>query len=122
MIPTRIHAALDYLVGGLFILLGAVHFDLYAPEGAILFALGGATILYSLLTRDELGAIPVIPMNGHLALDAANGVLLASSPFLFAFADRIWMPHVGLGIMELMVVALSAHTPREIGYHMNDSV
>jgi hypothetical protein len=74
-------------------------------------ALGVGTIGYSLLTDYELGLFKVIPMPMHLALDAANGALLAASPWLFGFADEISAPHLGFGLFEIVVTASSQVTP-----------
>jgi hypothetical protein len=115
MIPTRIHGILDYVVGLALIAVGAGYFGLSTPEGAVPFGLGVATIIYSLLTRYELGVMPVVPMTGHLAIDAISGVFLAASPWILSFSDRVWMPHVALGVFELLAVALSSRTPMSIG-------
>lgn len=48
----------------------------------------------------ELGVVRRIPMVGHLWVDGVAGALLAASPWLFGFADRVWMPHVILGATE----------------------
>jgi hypothetical protein len=73
-------------------------------------ALGVGTIGYSLLTDYELGLFKVIPMPMHLALDAANGALLAASPWLFGFAEEVSAPHLGLGLFEIVVTASSQAT------------
>ena len=64
----------------------------------------------SLLTDYELGLFKVIPMPMHLALDAANGALLAASPWLFGFAEEVSAPHLGLGLFEIVVTASSQAT------------
>ena len=50
--------------------------------------LGIGAIGYSMLTRYELGAYPLIDMPIHLMLDGASGLFLAASPWLFGFADH----------------------------------
>ena len=111
-IPTRVHGMLDYLTAGVLIaapsVLGLRHNGMqrWLPIG-----LGIGTIGYSLLTDYELGLFKVIPMPMHLALDAANGVLLAASPWLFGFAEETSAPHFGLGLFEIAVTASSQTTP-----------
>ena len=44
----------------------------------------------------------------HLAMDAASGALLASSPWLLGFAKegpRHWLPHVLAGATEMLAAA-----------------
>ena len=50
--------------------------------------LAGGILTGSLLTRAEWGAVPVISFKTHLALDVANGILAASAPWLFGFAEN----------------------------------
>lgn len=115
MIPTRVHGVLDYLVGVLLIAVGAIVYNQYDTTGGIVpMVMGGATIVYSLLTAYELGAVRVIPMTGHLALDFISGIVLAASPWLFGFADRVWAPHVLAGVGEVAVVLLSSRVPGAI--------
>jgi hypothetical protein len=101
-IPTRTHGVLDYLVGVLLIL---VPYLLGFADGSaaqwVPQILGAGAIVYSLLTDYELGAVRVIPMPVHLLLDIGSGVLLAASPWLFGFADRVAWPHVVLGVLEI---------------------
>ena len=111
-VPTRVHGALDYMTAGALIaapsLLG---FRKRGMQTWLPMALGVGTIGYSLLTDYELGLFKIIPMPMHLALDAANGALLAGSPWLFGFAEEASAPHLGLGIFEIVVTACSQPTP-----------
>lgn len=101
-LSTRAHGALDYLMGA--VLLVAPYVLGFANGGAAQWTpmiLGAGAIVYSLLTRYELGAVKLIPMPVHLVLDAASGLLLAASPWLFGFSDFVWVPHFVLGLLEL---------------------
>ena len=71
------------------------------PKTWLPVALGVGVIVYSLLTDYELSLVKVIPMPVHLGLDIAGGLLLAVSPWLFGFADEVWIPHVVFGILEI---------------------
>jgi hypothetical protein len=73
--------------------------------------LGLLTIIYSLLTRYELGLLKVIPFRAHLAIDAVSGLLLAVSPWLFSFANEVWVPHVAFGLLELGAVIMTRKDP-----------
>ena len=101
-IPTRTHGVLDYVVGALLIvapyLLGFADGTAaqWVPQILGLVAIGGA-----MMTDYELGVMRVIPMPVHLGIDIASGVLLAVSPLLFGFADRVFWPHLIVGIMEI---------------------
>jgi hypothetical protein len=101
-ISTRTHGVLDYLIGALLIV--APYLLGFADGTAAQWVpqiLGAGAIIYSLLTNYELGAVRVIPMPVHLILDIGSGVLLAASPWLFGFADRVFWPHLILGLAEI---------------------
>jgi hypothetical protein len=114
-IPTRVHGALDYLWGALLLatpwLLG---FAQGGPETWIAVALAVGAIVYSLVTDYELGVARVISMRGHLLLDFLGGLLLAASPWLFGFADRVWLPHAAFGLFS---VAASLMTRTRVERH-----
>jgi hypothetical protein len=112
IIPTKIHGAIDYIVG---IILIAAPFLLGFADGTaaqwVPILMGVATIAQSLLTRYELGVVPVIPMPVHLGIDVLVGLILAASPWMFGFADRVYLPHLFFGVLSLIVVALSQRRP-----------
>ncbi len=118
-IPTRVHGLLDYSTGAL---LGAAPWLLgFARGGAetwVPVALGGGAIAYSLLTDYELGVSPVIGMPTHLLLDGMSGALLAASPWLFGFADRVRWPHLVLGLFEVGASLMTQTTPSD-GYQQS---
>jgi hypothetical protein len=101
-IPTRVHGMLDYATGALLI---ALPYLLGFADGTaaqyIPQILGAGAILYAVFTDYELGLVRAMPMPVHLFLDVASGMLLAASPWLFGFADRVWVPHLVLGLFEI---------------------
>jgi hypothetical protein len=103
IIDSKVHGILDYLVG--LLLIAAPWLFGFSRGGAetwVPVVLGAGAVLYSLLTRYELGALKLIPFKMHLALDVASGVLLAASPWLFGFSDHVYLPHLIVGIIEIV--------------------
>jgi len=115
-LPTKVHGALDYVVGIALIL--APNIFQFADVGgaAVLIprVLGVALIVYSLITRYEWGVIKLISMPYHLMIDFLAALFLALSPFLFGFSNKepnAWLPHVVVGIAVLLVVVVSKTRP-----------
>lgn len=109
---TQVHGIIDYVVGVLLIV--APWLFTFARGGAetwIPVILGVGTILYSLLTDYELGVIRVIPMPVHLGIDASVGIFLAVSPWLLAYADFVWIPHVAVGLVQLAASLTTQRSP-----------
>jgi SPW repeat-containing protein len=101
-IPTRVHGMLDY-ASGLLLIVAPYLFGFadgtaaqYIPQ-----ALGAGILLMSLITDYEFSLAKLIPMPVHLGVDVAGGLLLAASPWLFGFADRVYWPHLILGLAEI---------------------
>ena len=113
-LPTWVHGMLDYLVGALLIavpwLLG---FARGGAETWIPVLLGAGAIVYSLFTDYELGLVRRLSMPTHLGLDAGSGALLALSPWLFGFAEHVWVPHLVLGLFEIGAAVVTKTVPSD---------
>ena len=113
-ISTRTHGVLDYVVGALLIVapynLGFADGTVaqWVPQALGLVAIGGA-----LMTDYELGVMRVIPMPVHLMIDIGSGALLALSPWLFGFADKVFWPHLLVGIMEIGAGLMTRTVPED---------
>lgn len=115
-IPTKVHGALDYIVG-VALIFAPMLFGFMSIGGAaviIPMILGVGLILYSLFTRYEWGLVKVLGMPYHLIFDVLASLFLALSPFIFGFADEalnVWLPHVVVGITVILVVIFSQSQP-----------
>ena len=121
VLSTKVHGILDYSVGALMIaapwLFGfAVHTGStqnagYGIQTWVFVVLGFATLLYSMLTKYELGTFPSISIKTHLTLDTLSGIFLALSPWLLGFKEVVFLPHVIFGVFEIIVVILTDARP-----------
>jgi hypothetical protein len=112
ILSTKVHGILDYLVG--VILIAAPWVLGFAQNGAetwVPVILGAGAILYSLLTNYEMGVSKTISMRTHLALDIASGILLAASPWIFNFNDYVYLPHLVLGLGEILIASITERYP-----------
>jgi hypothetical protein len=103
-LPTRIHGLLDYGVGFILMIspwLFSFHYG--GAETWVPFVLGLGAIVYSIFTDYELGRVKRVPMPTHLTLDVLSGVFLLASPWVFGFADVVYVPHVLFGLLEILV-------------------
>ena len=115
VIPTQVHGMVDYLMG--VVLIAAPWLLGFADGGAAMWVpiiLGASVIVYSLLTAYELGVTPVISMSTHLILDAIGGAILAASPWLFQFSDAVSLPHLIIGLGEILASCMTETVPRRV--------
>ncbi|MDB5208647.1 MAG: hypothetical protein JWR72_3722 [Flavisolibacter sp.] len=118
LIPTKVHGYLDYIMGALLIAAPWLFdFDRGGAETWVPVILGAGTIIYSLMTDYELGATKGISMRTHLTLDLVGGILLAASPWIFGFADYVYVPHLVLGIFEIGASLLTKTQPQYGPHH-----
>ena len=101
-ISTRAHGVIDYLMG-LLLIVSPWIFGFANGEAAqwVPILVGVGALVYSIMTDYELGLLKVISMPVHLIIDLLSGVFLAASPWIFGFADEVYLPHLILGIAEI---------------------
>lgn len=117
VIPTQAHGVIDYVTGAALVAAP----ELFRLKGVRRSArvprlMGASATAYSLLTDYELGAVRLLSMRAHLALDAIGGAFLAASPWLLRTArhgKRHWLPHALVGVSEVAVALLSKTEPEE---------
>jgi hypothetical protein len=108
LISTRTHGIIDYALG-LMIIISPWTFSFSSSGAATVCALcaGSFTIALSLVTRFEGGAYKLIGLKFHLGSDALLGSLLAASPWIFKFSERVFKPHLVFGLALVFVSLLT---------------
>lgn len=101
-ISTKAHAILDYLMGVVLIASPWIFdFARGGYETWIPVIVGAGAILYSLFTDYEYSISRSLSMRSHLWIDGFAGGFLAASPWIFGFADFVYLPHLILGLAEI---------------------
>jgi hypothetical protein len=118
IIPTRIHGLTDYAMGILLIISPWLFgFADETTAGTWIAVIAGVAILgLNAMTDHEVGLSRSVPMRTHLMMDAALGIVLIISPWVFGFADEgtnAWLPFVLFGLGELGAAALTDTEPTE---------
>ncbi len=126
-IPTKVHGVLDYLVGAILAVSPwLLRFNRGGAETWVPVVLGAGAIFYSLFTNYEWGVARKLSMPTHLTLDLLSGIFLAASPWIFGFADHVYLPHLIFGILEIGVSLMTKREPEGIknlqGRHTTVSV
>ncbi len=117
-VPTRVHGIADWLMGAVLVALPwLLGLDRGSAEGLVPMALGAAALVVTFFTDHELGVMRRIPMSTHLLIDGLSGALLAASPWLFGFADRVWVPHLVLGLTEMVASMVTKREPADRATH-----
>jgi hypothetical protein len=115
-INRKTHAVLDYLVG-IIMISSPWLFDFAANPLAkwTVIVLGLLALVMSLMTDYEGGIVRKLPMGAHLNIDAISGILLAVSPWVLGFHNQVYLPHLLLGLLEIIAAictqSRSQHAP-----------
>lgn len=111
LFSTKTHGVLDYLTVGQLLTLPRM-LGWSQPVTRLLDTMALTTLGYSLVTRYELGPIKLLPMKGHLALDAMSGALFCAAPLLFPDEDTsVKATLVGIGLFEIMASLTTESQP-----------
>ncbi len=107
VISTKVHGVLDYLAAALLLLLPWM-VEWNPTVETLLLILGAGLLVYSLLTRYELGVWKVIPMGVHLVLDGLAGLILLGAAFALDDLDSgaFWVL-ILFGLLELGAALLT---------------
>jgi hypothetical protein len=117
ILPTRMHAILDYIIGVVLLLAPEIFGFSEAGGAAVLIPrIVGVLILgQALMTNFELGVFKILPMSAHLGIDYLVGIFLAASPFIFGFSNNdtnVWLPHFVVGIVIFLQALMTETEPR----------
>ncbi|WP_461790986.1 SPW repeat domain-containing protein [Pedobacter sp.] len=103
MISRVAHAWLDYLSALVLIFAPwALKFSDSDEATAVSVGSGFVVLLLSIATKYEGGLYRRISMSMHLNLDVFLGIFLVASPWLFAFKDKVFVPHLVIGTVAVL--------------------
>ncbi len=115
-IPTKVHGVMDYIMGILLIASPWLFdFNRGGMETWIPVILGVGALVYTVMTDYELGLTRRLAIPTHLILDLVSGILLAASPWIFGFADYVYLPHLVLCIIEIGASLMTKREPSNEG-------
>jgi hypothetical protein len=110
-LSTRVHGYVDYLAGGILVVLPVLSGIARGPAGITLIVAGVVLILTALATDFEAGVVRHLQIPLHLWIDGIVGLLLAVSPWLLSFYRTAWIPHVIIGIALIAFAFLTNTVP-----------
>ncbi len=112
LFSTRTHGVLDYSSVVLLLALPRV-LGWSKPVTNLLTGSALATLIYSLLTRYELGAVKCLPMPAHLALDRTSGIALCVAAGAMSNEPApVRAALLGLGLFEVTASLTTETAPR----------
>jgi accessory gene regulator protein AgrB len=116
ILTTKAHGFIDYINGLLMIACPWIlSFSNQTMASYILIVSGIVTILHSLATDYECGAICQINMQQHLKIDMITGLILAASPLIIHM--EVMAPHIILGLLTIGLAFVTHSVPSYKGYH-----
>mgnify|MGYP000442146886 CR=1 FL=1 len=108
MITSKTHSFFDYFFS-LFLMLSPwlLGFGEAQAETLAPVIIGMVIVSYSFFTDYEGGMYRRIPYNAHLTFDLLLGIVMAASPWLFDFNEKVFKPHLVIGIFMVAVAFFS---------------
>lgn len=115
-ISARVHGVLDYAVAAVFLNAPMVFGFQHTTASRIAYWLTGIHLLLTACTDFPLGPFKWIPFRIHGAIELVAGLFVLVAPWIFGFsylaAARNFF--VVMGVLLLIVIALSGYTVREV--------
>lgn len=112
-IPTTEFAALDY-IGSAALFASPWVFGFAHSTGAaslIPMYMGGTFILMAMFADNKFGLFKSLPMQMHLVILMFSGFFLLVSPWIFSFADIVFLPHVIFGAIFILLPIFTQNSP-----------
>jgi hypothetical protein len=114
-ISTRTHGMLDFATAGALCIVPRL-LRLDARVTMLLTAAGAGAVAYSLVTKYEYGLMPLLPMKGHLVLDAGSGLSLCAAPIVMGTQDPMARNLLlGMGVWEIAAALMTQTRPQRVG-------
>ena len=115
-VPTKTHGVLDYLSVATLLTVPRI-LGWSAPLTNMLTGVAAGTLVYSLTTRYEFGAVKVLPMQAHLVLDGLSGAVVCAAPRFFADEPAAVKAMLrGYGVFALAASLTTKTTPDGSGF------
>jgi hypothetical protein len=97
---TKLHGFFDYLIGVFMIISPWILNFAHIKIGHVIPVIMGIIVLVtSIFTNYEFGIFRSINLSTHLTMDLITGMFIAASPWIFAFNDEVYVPHLVFGIL-----------------------
>ena len=120
-ITTKAHAAIDYVMALTLIIVPLFFLEDGGAAAWVPLIIGCVILLQSLITDYEYSAANLLPVPLHLGMDAVVGILLIASPWIWGFDERVWIPHVVAGVLEIGTAAMTKYHRSEPAKYPNPS-
>lgn len=110
-IPTSIHGLIDYAAGAA-LAVAPVAMGWHGTTRRLMHAAAAGSAAYALATDYERGAVPLLSMDRHLAIDAAQGLgFIAAAAMLTGEPRGARYAMAGYGLFALTAAALTERRP-----------
>jgi hypothetical protein len=116
-INTKLHGLFDYFIG-VFMVISPWIFDFAHIKVAhtLPVILGIMVLVTSIFTNYEFGVFRSVNVRTHLTMDLITGIFLAASPWIFAFGDEIYLPHLTFGTLIVFAALFTEKASHAIGH------
>jgi len=121
-LTTKMHGQLDYL-SVIVLLLTPRILRWNCKMTNLLTALAAGTLTYSAITKYEWGVTQILPMRGHLLLDAMSGIFLIMAPKLLRVHNPLYRTAlVSFGLFQIAAASATDLPEEETPEHRSQFV